>query len=1790
MSAELIREWILKGIRSGLLEPARGVELINSGAHLNTRLGRLVRVPAPLSGSHSRSVGRRLDISGSRASTWDDALRAARERDGAYPQTVVIRGIDDADRAMPLVVFDALRRLITQSLENSRGEQLRLICAVDNDSALAEGLAAMFASANSEENLLAATVVSGNWTEDILTAAACMQGPVDAHWTVDAMQIFGDRLEMRRLDTAPLEGIVRTGGTYVIAGGLGALGFALSRHLSRTYQARLVLIGTRPKADVETRMEALRKLGGDPEYMVVDLSREDATGRLLEALEGHSEVRGVVQCAGVTSDALLRQAPAESVAQVINTKVRGVAALDAATAGCQLDFFAAFSSISGLLGNFGQSDYAFANAYQMGWMRERAARVAAGDRHGRSVAIAWPFWEDGGISAPRQAVNRLTRDLGIEPLQTWLGMGLFETALTSDEPVFAPVTGSDLRIPTGIPAEAPKQPVSRQEAADVRSRFVSHLVQVYATVYEVPADEIRPEVNLQSYGLDSVLVSKVAARLVRIIPNLPTSVFFDCSTIDEIADRLLDKFPEQLADQFGSMASIPAEQPVTEPAHDVTSEVPAGSPLCTNVMASDMDLVTAPVDDRGSGKCHRTVHQNRRGIAIVGYAAQMAGADNAEEIWQTLAEGLDRVSTFPASRRTDLVGNNSVPLQFEQVAEVDWHQPGSFIDDPWGFDARFFGVSAREARCMDPQERVALEKTWQAFEDAGITPEAAAESTDGDVGVFAAMTNFTHYLLGAHGIASDSYIPQSSGWSLANRISSAFDFHGPSQCVDTGCSSSLYALVQACQALTQGDCRMAVVTAANLYLHPLKFAMLRERNMLSDKGRCFTFGANADGFVPAEGAASLILRPVEDAERDGDDIKAVVWSWAVNHGGSTHGYTVPSPKLQASVIRKALEAGDLSADQVSLIEAHGTGTPLGDPIEIEGLTDVFSDVARETPLFVSSIKSNFGHAESMAGLASVIKIMKQMEHRQMAGSLHSQDVNPRIQLAGTGLEIVQSLTSWTAEPKFAGTSSFGAGGSNAHVILREPFPRLLAADDPEEFEDRHLWPFLLSAADEKALGQVVDQFISWVRDNDHDLRTIALELDACRTALDERLCVFAADRQGLVSALESMRSGVVGDTVLRGSVRDINPVDASTVGRGIPAADLRRGLDWIRGVDVDWRLGELPRHSRLNLPLYPFQHKQYHVTLSAQPPQSGDQVVTRTIQRINFLRDIPRGAYGHNADGSEVLVQERPHDGVTVLRMNNVAQSNLLDSPLYLALSEAFHRINQDDTVKVVVLTGTDRVFCMGGVQQYLDEIVSGDVTCSEARMIYLGLPSVRVPVIAAVSGHAHGGGLTLGLSADIPVLAEESLYAAPFMNLNLTPGAGSTYFFAKRFGQELANEMFYTGRDYTGAEIKQLCPSMRVMPKAAVMDEAMRIARGISKKSLKALFLLKRTQSDKVFEELPDHIAREAAMQQELFSAEQIEVARDKIAKAFRIPDRLVEENGLHAACGAATVPAPTAAEDRLPGQTVSLRPLTAAGGPVRMSTQGASGVRLAELRVAKAVADESQQPRTVEVRHIESNQEAMGRILAQILREDLRALDLRRSVTDLGLDSVGAIEFIQQVNQRFHSSFDTTVIYQYPRAMDLLEGIAAAVAADDISLEHVDVELNRDGVQSISPSRSGASAKLQEDGIRNHVLEALRVVLRLDADEALDLRKNFQELGLDSVSGIEFVSAVNTKLGTAMQAADLYGYGSVWEFITDITVAVPAGDALTAQRDDEIGAVLAALTDNRLSIEGAISAMEQK
>ncbi|MGW1373518.1 SDR family NAD(P)-dependent oxidoreductase [Streptomyces sp. NPDC002446] len=744
------------------------------------------------------------------------------------------------------------------------------------------------------------------------------------------------------------------------------------------------------------------------------------------------------------------------------------------------------------------------------------------------------------------------------------------------------------------PAHTPAQSARPADAAGtdaLTERVCAVVVEKVCELLKVTPDDLDVHVDLSEYGLDSLVITQLVNMVNDALGlELAPTVLFEHATIQSFGAHLTDEYGPALAARLGLTSPAAAE---SRPAQPRTAE-PVGTPV-------PVAAAPAPAERRDDP------------IAVVGMSGRFPQAEDLDAFWRNLRDGRDCIAEVPADR-WDWRALFGDPLQEPGRTNVKW---GGFMDGVADFDPLFFGIAPKDAVHMDPQQRLLMLYVWKALEDAGHAADALAGSS---LGLFVGTSDTGYSLLTDRSSGrGDSVTPTGSVPSVGpNRMSYFLDVHGPSEPIETACSSSLVAVHRGVAAIERGECEAAVVGGINTMVIPDGHVSFSKSGMLSVEGRCRTFSDRADGYARGEGVGMLVLKRLSAAERDGDHVYGLIRSTAENHGGRSNSLTAPNPKAQAALIRRAYRTAGIDPRTVGYIEAHGTGTKLGDPVEINGLKSAFRELYEEQGAVVEgahcgigSVKTNIGHLELAAGVAGVIKVLLQMRHRTLVESLHCDTVNPYIDLDGSPFHLVREQQPWPAPrdaqgrelPRRAGVSSFGFGGVNAHVVLEEYVPPSVpqvGTQDPVAV--------VLSAPEPDMLRARARQLADWIdagRLGEADLPDLAHTLQVGRVAMDERLAFLTPSLTDLRERLGAFLDGGTAQGLHTGRAQRQGPWNelaadddiALAIDSWIAKGKLGRLLKlWVTGFDVDWRRLYAGRPARrIPLPVYPFKLQRYWI-------------------------------------------------------------------------------------------------------------------------------------------------------------------------------------------------------------------------------------------------------------------------------------------------------------------------------------------------------------------------------------------------------------------------------------------------------------------------------------------------------------------------------------------------------------------------------------------------------------------
>ncbi|MCG8418714.1 MAG: SDR family NAD(P)-dependent oxidoreductase [Proteobacteria bacterium] len=1142
-------------------------------------------------------------------------------------------GCADAAQAAFCSVLDTVRHVLGQRMP---GNKRILVFATEDDALLVAPIVGLFKTAALENPAIQGRVVTIAGMRDIsdsmlahivATETAAAHAPVEIRYLADG-QRQGREICAAAESRGQASQTLRRGGVYWITGGAGGLGTIVARYLGQVSRGPVILSGRRsPGPDIASAIAALRRDGVDAHYLPADVASGPDVADLVAAISTRfGGLHGIIHAAGVLSDGLIPGHSSDDVATVFAPKVHGAETIDWATRAQPLDFVVLFSSVAAAVGNVGQASYAGANAFLDAFADHRNALVQTGERSGVTWSIAWPLWLDGGMQigpgeSARHASDPTTA--GLIPITAEQGIDAFAHLLDT-EPGHAMAGGHRIVTarPLAAPTPAPVPEVEHRQPAPYNG-VDAHMLDTHAQallrsavgeVVGMPAEELDIGMNLARYGVDSIMQIQIISKLQRAVAGLSKTLLFEYTTIADITAYLADSHRDELIQYFGLGGDDPTASAGSRSGDDAPLQPDNPRPPCAVVdirTGRDRDPVVAIDGTDGRAPTAGSTGSSTD-IAVIGMSGLFASAANLDQWWDNLVGHRDVIREIPADRfdyRPWFRATARPATDLSSDSEAMYAKWGSFIDDVAAFDEGFFGISPREARWMDPQVRLLLQSIYHTSEDAGY----ASQMRGSDAGVFVGVC-FRDYLDVIDKLDDPMNPYLGTGNSLAgvaNRISFVFDLTGPSMPIDTACSSSLFALEAAVAAIERGACSTAFVAGANLILSPFRHRYFSSIGALSPTGRCHSFDAAADGYVPGEAIVSVLLKPLSRARADGDRIHGVIRGIAAGHGGYTPSLTAPSVDGEARVVTRAWRDADLDPSTLGYIEAHGTGTPLGDPIEIRALTRALQTFnSRPKECLVGTAKAHVGHTEGAAGLTGLVKVLLQMRHQLIPAMPGFRQLNPDIELADSGLQINREATAWPASavPRRAGVSSFGFSGAYAHVVVEDHVPgraghhtstrgpaqpAVYRAGEPEA------WLVPLSAQTTAALGQLADNLAEFVRSHDCDIGDVAFTLQVGREAFAHRSAFVGRDRQALLGFLDRLGRHCARSTAHPDDSRS-QPIIAHVAAtprpptaheeRSIERADLDRVATlWLDGVDIAWAVMHAgARRTRLHLPGYPF--------------------------------------------------------------------------------------------------------------------------------------------------------------------------------------------------------------------------------------------------------------------------------------------------------------------------------------------------------------------------------------------------------------------------------------------------------------------------------------------------------------------------------------------------------------------------------------------------------------------------
>lgn len=909
-------------------------------------------------------------------------------------------------------------------------------------------------------------------------------------------QRFAPRLVEQTLETGSIE--FSQDGYYLITGGTGGLGLATAQWLIANGARHLVLCSRRGILAIDSEtLAALESQGAEIQIKAVDVCDRLALETLLAECRSQYPIKGVFHIAGTLDDGSLLQLTPDRFPLVLAPKVKGTWLLHQLTLDDPLDFFVCYTSAVSLIGSAGQANAAAANAFQDAFISYRSCQGLP------ATAINWGPWAQVGAAVDRQVLERLAAK-GFEGMKPHLALESLETILVNqvvrsgvfsvdwerfpylDQPFYQNFSGS-LMGSHPKPGQNNGNPLILREWESLpqsrrRHWLINQVTLRVATVLgRSPNEPLSPSQGFFDLGMDS-LTSTELRNLLQTDFNcsLPSTITFRFPNVEALTDYLLEE--------------------ILNPTPTPTPPAMALPSLSAPVSTPEPELTEDP-------------------IVIVGMACRFPGqATNLQGFWELLTQGQEAIREIGSDRFDQSIWYDPDP----QTPGKIYAPYGAFLEDIDQFDADFFGIIPREAIAIDPQQRLLLETTWEALETAGQNPQHLRNSP---TGVFIGCMNQDYAQLSYVPTAINAYTGSGVSVSVASgRLSYVLGLQGPSMTVDTACSSSLVAVHLAYNALLHGECDLAIAGGVNVILTPIVSLIESRAQMLSPDGSCKTFDESANGMVRGEGCGVIVLKRLSQAIKHGDRIWAQIYGSAVNHDGPSGGLTVPNGQAQEKLLAQALKTAGLVPEQIDYIEAHGTGTALGDPIELESMAAVFGPRSPQRPLVIGSVKTNLGHLEGAAGIAGLIKTVLALQHENIPPHLHFKTPNSRFDWSSGIFEVPVTGKSWTIgdRPRIAGVSSFGFSGTNAHILLGDSRVGSDHRSQVGETSGHSLFP--LSTRSETSLRLLANRYQSVLNDS-LNLEDVCLTTSTGRGNFSHRLCILADSINTIKQGLNHFEQG-----------------------------------------------------------------------------------------------------------------------------------------------------------------------------------------------------------------------------------------------------------------------------------------------------------------------------------------------------------------------------------------------------------------------------------------------------------------------------------------------------------------------------------------------------------------------------------------------------------------------------------------------------------------------------------------
>ncbi len=1096
--------------------------------------------------------------------------------------------LEDGINQRELAVFGTVKSLLDSSYKS---KQLNItfflhstqkVLPTDQVTAAGSGIAGLAGSLAKEQPLWNIRVVDLARQEQKPSFNNVLAIPFDKEGLVKAYRdgkVYQRKLYPTQLIAGKRSGFNRQG-VYVILGGAGGIGKVTTEYLVKEYAAQVIWLGRSAINDkIIALQDEIEEWGVRPIYISCDATSRASVEKAYEEITTyHQSIDGLFHSAIVLNDMLLKNMSEADFRKSFDPKSFGSHHFVEVFAKQPLDFICFYSSIESQSSAPGQANYAAGCTY-----KDAYAQSLTNIINTPTYIINWGYWGEVGV-ATGEAFKDQFELMGIGSISCEAGMKILEAVISNKVPQVTAIKLLDTERPAISSIVTSKNDLQKNAVVEkdaIKKELVvdivlltNQLAKIAADTIGIAVEEFDVDESFMDYGFDSISGTAFVKNINRSLDiSLKPTDIFNHPNVRQLAIFIGKTFRSKIGNEK------------TQPSETIqTSDIQ--SPKNRAIVSNKTEQITT----NSHANMHSPTHSTD--VAIIGMSGQFGAANDLEEYWDALINGKSLIEEVPVER-----WNIDEKFSADKSApDKTYSKWGSFIKDIDKFDPLFFKISGGEAESMDPQQRLFLMHCWKAIEDAAINPRKLKA---GKCGVYVGVGP-GDYLTSIQGIPASAMWGNSNAI-LASRISYFLDLKGPAISIDSACSSSLVAMDLGCSSLQRGDADIVISGAVTIMNTANFYTLASKAGMLSPDGTCYTFDNRANGFVPGEGVGVVIMKRLEDAERDGDHIYGVIKGSMTNQDGATNGIFAPSALSQQELEQDLYKKFNIHPETISYVEAHGTGTGLGDPIEFEALSAAFKSFTQKKQFCgLGSVKTNVGHTLLAAGMAGIIKILLSLKHKQLPATLNYKKPNSLIDINNSPFKIQEKSQIWKSnngEPLRAAISSFGFSGTNAHMVIEEYLPL-----HNEIYEDAAPALIVLSAKNIERLNDHVINLKTYLNKNPAtNIYDIAYTLQTGREAMDERLAVVVNNTTELLAQLTDYLKGETSD-IQTGNCKKSNLglFLNGEAGKAYIEISIKNkehkalGSLWVKGSDIDWNLlYKSNKPQRISLPTYPFAKDRY---------------------------------------------------------------------------------------------------------------------------------------------------------------------------------------------------------------------------------------------------------------------------------------------------------------------------------------------------------------------------------------------------------------------------------------------------------------------------------------------------------------------------------------------------------------------------------------------------------------------